>query len=101
MHRAASGGHRGTLEALNASGADVDPVNSAGNTPLHDAASEGQFLAMGVLVGLGASPSKKNKNEETPQDLWEKLAAENFLRSKPNTPTKLFLMVRTAGNQTR
>nr|XP_027236164.1 ankyrin repeat domain-containing protein 12-like [Penaeus vannamei] len=92
MHRAASGGHRGTLEALRASGADVDPVNSAGNTPLHDAASEGQFLAMGVLVGLGASPSKKNKNEETPQDLWEKLAAENFLRSKPNTPTKLFLM---------
>ncbi|XP_037796430.1 serine/threonine-protein phosphatase 6 regulatory ankyrin repeat subunit A-like [Penaeus monodon] len=61
MHLAAYKKHLGTLEALVASGADVDLVNDLGNTPLHDAVSNGQLLVVGKLVGLGASASKKNR----------------------------------------
>ncbi|XP_037776126.1 ankyrin repeat domain-containing protein 1-like [Penaeus monodon] len=89
MHVAARQGHWGALEALAASGADVDPVDDAGNTPLHDAASNGRLLAVGVLTGLGASTSKKNKVGKTPKDLLGKPSAD-----------ELFSMVMTAGNQT-
>lgn len=89
MHLAAYKKHLGTLEALVASGADVDLVNDLGNTPLHDAVSNGQLLVVGKLVGLGASASKKNKKGETPQDLLEKTPA-----------VKLFSVVNTGGDKT-
>ncbi|XP_037776645.1 uncharacterized protein LOC119573500 [Penaeus monodon] len=88
MHVAAWQGHWGALEALAASGADVDPIDDAGNTPLHDAASSRQLLAVGVLTGLGVSTRQKNKGGETPQDLLGKPSADELLS-----------MVMTAGNQ--
>ncbi|XP_063584600.1 ankyrin repeat and SAM domain-containing protein 4B-like, partial [Penaeus indicus] len=78
MHWAARWGQWGALEALAAGGADVDPVDDEGNTPLHDAASRGHLLAVGVLTGLGASTSKKNKGGKTPQDLLGKPSADEL-----------------------
>jgi len=89
MHWAGRRGHWRTLEALAASGADVDPVCNKGNTPLHDAALNGKLLAVGALIGLGASTSKKNKDGKTPQDLLGTTSAD-----------RVFLMVMAAGNQT-
>nr|XP_027232419.1 ankyrin repeat domain-containing protein 12-like [Penaeus vannamei] len=78
MHLAACEGHRGAVEALAAGGADVDPVDHEGDTPLHGAASRGHLLAVGALVGLGASTSRKNRDGKTPQDLLRSPAESVF-----------------------
>lgn len=66
------------MEALAAGGADADLVDNAGDTPLHRAASGGQRQAVGVLIGLGASTSRNNRDGKTPQDLLRSPAESVF-----------------------
>lgn len=44
-----------------AAGADVNKKNSAGETPLHQAATRGRELSVKLLLGAKANPNVTNK----------------------------------------
>jgi ankyrin repeat protein len=50
-------------------GADINKTDCNGNTPLHTAASKGNFEVVKFLVEAGANPIAKNSKGKTPLDL--------------------------------
>ncbi len=71
LHLAAQEGSLDAAPALLDGGADVDPVNTFGNTPLFVAVFhfKGQGEMTVLLRSAGADPFRSNKNGQTPVDL--------------------------------
>jgi ankyrin repeat protein len=75
VHRAVSGYSFAPecLELLLATGFDASAVNSAGSTPLHQAAGFGRVDAVRLLIQAGSDVHCRNDNGETATELAEKL----------------------------
>ena len=61
LHLAAIKGHNPTVEALLSWGAEVNPQNQIGFTPLHSACQEGHLLCVLTLLKAGASLTLPDK----------------------------------------
>ena len=59
------------IKLLIEAGSPVNVQDQVGDTPLHDAASQGHVEAAQVLIGAGAAVNAKNHRGETPLDLAE------------------------------
>lgn len=59
-------------ELLEVPGVDVDPRDSNGNTPLHDASSRGNVNAIRKLVAAGADSNARNEEGRCPLELASK-----------------------------
>jgi len=66
------------LENLVKNGASVHAIDHDGDTPLHYAVREGNFLAVQALLRLGAYPDSSNDDRETPLDLASCLGFYNI-----------------------
>ena len=60
LHLAASNGHNASVEALLSWGAEVNPQDHHGFTPLHGACQEGRLLCVLTLLKAGASVTLPN-----------------------------------------
>jgi hypothetical protein len=60
-------------------GADPNAKNEGGDTPLHDAASEGHVGIVKLLLDHGADPTAKNKDGDTPLDLARRWGHRNVV----------------------
>ena len=57
MHRAAARGSDITISVLVVNGADIDPIDSLGETPLIKAVKEGNLKATEMLLSINANPN--------------------------------------------
>lgn len=69
LHWAATFGAVSCIRALLSKGAEVDPVNAAGNTPLLDAVVAGHVDAVTILLDAGADLSLTNHKGHSVLDL--------------------------------
>jgi ankyrin repeat protein len=82
---ASGAGHYDAVETLVARGADVNAVNTNGDTALHRAAwkNEDKICKFLISKGAGACREKKNKDGKLPLDL-----ARNVTTRKEVAPPK-------------
>ena len=66
LHIAALKGNSAFMEALLSWGAEVNPQNSVGFTPLHSACQEGHLLCVQTLLKAGASITLPNNDGSLP-----------------------------------
>lgn len=64
------------LTFLLSKGANVNMKNKEGNTALHLAATEGNYLGLQILIDAGADISIKNKSGETALDMFKSVQNE-------------------------
>ena len=69
LHIAATFNAIKTVTYLVSRGADIEAVDSAGETPLHKAARRSNYDSYRVLVAAGAKEHVKNMSRETPKEL--------------------------------
>ena len=93
-HMACAAGQKGALMALLAHGAELEPADVAGATPLHAAAAShalGAAACVAALISARASPLRRNGDGKTPGDVAQepavaaqlKAAAKAAARSDP------------------
>ena len=68
LHWAALGGNAEAMTVLLEAGANLEPRDESGNTPLHWAALGGNAEAVMALLGAGAHPKVRNNSDELPFD---------------------------------
>jgi len=68
LHRAASSNAGDALQSI-AHLVDIDVIDERGNTPLHIAAMCGNITSVKKLIEVGADPTARNHNGDTPLDL--------------------------------
>lgn len=66
LHRAAKEGDADTVQALLASGTDINARDANGNTPLHAAAGYGHTELVRTLIRAGADVNASNERGRTP-----------------------------------
>ena len=69
LHIAATFNALRTVNFLASHGADIEAVDSAGETPLHKAARRSNFDVYRALVARGAKEHVRNMSRETPKEL--------------------------------
>ena len=80
LHHAASGGDGRALRTiLRLASADINSIDSLGNSPLHYATQAGKKEAVKQLLQAGANLNLRNKDNETAQDIANKLGNDEIL----------------------
>jgi ankyrin repeat protein len=94
LHWAAGSGHFETVEVLIKAGADVNAVNTQGDTPLHRAAWKGGEKVCALLVEHGAGPSREveNKDGKKPVDLARTLEVRKVVAPPLPIGTSIFFL---------
>lgn len=71
---------RPAIRSLVAAGEDVNEVEAAGNTPLHNAAYEGWAEGVELLLSLGAKVNASNNAGDTPWHWACNMGHEDVMR---------------------
>ena len=79
LHYASGNGSDDVVELLIKEGADVNAMDSAGNTPLHHAAMSERKNTVSLLVQGGANVSAVNKDGKTARDLAKSETLKSLL----------------------
>ena len=69
LNSAAAGGHHSIAHLLLDHGAEVDPRQTGGFTPLHEAAHKGDVVMVHLLLERGADPGATTDDGHTAADL--------------------------------
>lgn len=78
LHLASAAGQRKVVEILLHAGADIDPRDHAGNTPLIVAAINHRNEVISLLLQRGAELDKRNNNKKTALDIAEQLGYQEL-----------------------
>lgn len=78
---------------LVASGANVNARGLDDDTPLHDAASNGNIRLVKLLVERGADIHAKNKKGKTPVDVAAPGVAQYLLNPSLPVPGKIYILL--------
>jgi ankyrin repeat protein len=70
-------------------GAEPDPKDKDGWTPLHDASRKGHEAVVNLLLEKGAEPGPKDKDRQTPIIAWA--GRKRHEESRTTTPVFLFV----------
>jgi hypothetical protein len=89
MNQAVAMGNIKTMRALHELGADVNGINSYGQTPMHWAANGNDTNLIRVLHGLGADVNFKDKRRKTPLDTAMLLSGDEIQSTLKELGAKL------------
>ncbi|MCG8532889.1 MAG: ankyrin repeat domain-containing protein [Desulfovibrionales bacterium] len=82
LHYAVAQGHSEVVKLLIENGAEIDSLDTNGNTPLNDAVfhSKGDPTIIRILLKAGADPNYKNFYGVSPEKLAETIANYNLAK---------------------
>ena len=72
---------RVSMQLLLANGAELDPIDNEGDTPLHNACYKGYYQNARLLLRRGAANSPKNDSETTPLHLAAAVGSEETVEA--------------------